>query len=329
MFERRPNLSRGLLHLSFWCCWALFYFPVAPKGWVSVGFNLISMVPATYLAIALLLRLLDEGDIRKIWGRAFLVWIGAGLMYASVDILMDYLVFDYLPEGFGKSMYGYAFSFFFVISFPICIELFMYVVRSNIRAQKLQEQRHEADLALLKSQINPHFLFNTLNSIYSLSMTKPDKVAPVVLGLSNLMRYMLTDSQKNHVTLGTELDYITNYIALEKLRLDAPESLRVSIDRTHDDALIAPMLLLPLVENVFKHGDLSAPAVVEISIHNQSLHYHSENRKLPSPPLGSDKPSMGLENLQKRLGYLYPRRHHFNISGDGDVFSVTLELSLS
>lgn len=203
--------------------------------------------------------------------------------------------------------------------------------------RELEHQQLLTELAMLKTQINPHFLFNTLNNIYSLTSRKSDKAPEAVLRLSEIMRYLLYESSTDTVPLSQELAHLQSFLDLQRLRLpaSAPDAIRFDSESTSPDCAhpIAPLLLLPLVENAFKHGDLAArPVAVHISLVLQPsgrltfrvLNHVAppdELRQLPEQPGG-----VGLSNLRRRLALLYPNRYVLDVQSTPGQHVVTLTL---
>ncbi|KAA9325320.1 hypothetical protein F0P96_20170 [Hymenobacter busanensis] len=203
------------------------------------------------------------------------------------------------------------------------------------RREALEKQHLAAELSLLKAQINPHFLFNTLNNIYSLtseeSVEAPAAVA--VLQLAELMRYMLYESAADTVPLAKEVSHLQSFLSLQRLRLpgSGADSLRFAVpDTLPAQYPIAPMLLLPLVENVFKHGDLAArPHVVDmaLTLHEDQLTFSVRNGlRRPARPAPAGAGGVGLANLRRRLQLLYPQRHQLHIQESETDYHVTLTL---
>ncbi|QDK78112.1 histidine kinase [Spirosoma sp. KCTC 42546] len=197
----------------------------------------------------------------------------------------------------------------------------------------LVSERNTAELAFLKSQVNPHFLFNTLNNIYSLAYTKSDAAPGAILKLSELMRYMLYDSNgqsggTGRVSLSKEVAYLQNYVELEKLRV-ANANVLFSIDGNTDLFRIEPLLLVSFVENAFKHGDLTdpnQPLVLDLSVRNGRLRFDTLNKKINRQTDSSG--GIGLANVQRRLSLLYPNQHTLHITNDPDTYACSLELTL-
>lgn len=186
---------------------------------------------------------------------------------------------------------------------------------------KLKEQ----ELNLLKSQIHPHFLFNTLNTIYGFALKQSTETPDQILRLSDLLDYILYQVNKPGVSLREELKHLNQYIDLEKVRFEDTLSVTMKLDIENDEQQIAPLILLPFVENAFKHGTLTdGLLLVDIAISSTSnrLHFYIKN----SCNFISYNAGIGLSNIQKRLELLYPDRHDLNISVEEDAFIVNLEI---
>lgn len=199
------------------------------------------------------------------------------------------------------------------------------------RAIKLQEQNAKAELSLLKSQINPHFLFNSLNSIYYLSLKKEDAAPKAVITLSDLMRYVLTEAIDEFVLLEQEINYINKYLELQKLRLPQKTSLHCDFDVQDTQIEIAPLLLIPFIENAFKYG-ISANTETKISIRLISRNKHLDltvTNKIFETEGENIGTETGLKNVQKRLSLIYPNKHSLQIESDKQNFEIKLNLILS
>lgn len=231
-----------------------------------------------------------------------------------------------------------AYQFYFDVFPGILIVLFCmaigYAVQEmvlKIRKEKEIDNEHAvAELRLLKSQISPHFLFNVLNSLYALALEKSEETPDVILKLSDILRYSLYEAQEKEVPVADEVHIINTYIEIERLRI--PESARVSFlyKGTGGGYRIAPMLLLPLVENAFKHGTDSTVGSsyidAELSCNENVLTFVCKNsfKELPAKDVGG----IGIQNIRKRLQLLYPQRYRLEIEKNNKEFSVILELKL-
>jgi LytS/YehU family sensor histidine kinase len=197
--------------------------------------------------------------------------------------------------------------------------------------QQLIKEKLEAELNMLKSQVHPHFLFNTLNNLYALTLKKSDKSPDVVLKLSEILDFMLYHSNKDFVELEREIKLINNYIALEKLRYGERLIIDFEIDGEIQNKNIAPMLIFPLVENCFKHGVSSTNQKswikLTIKVSTEHLSFTAENSMIEKQD--KQKGGLGLINLRKRLNLIYPENHKLIIDETGGVFTALLEISLS
>ena len=197
-------------------------------------------------------------------------------------------------------------------------------------AKQLEKQKLEAELKLLKSQINPHFLFNTLNSLYVLALNNSQRTPAMIHKLSELMSYMLYESNQVEVLLEKEVEYIRNYIALEKIRYGDRIEITFNVNNHHDDLMIAPLLMLPFIENSFKHGvrnQLSNGWVfIELDIIDDEIVFKVENSK--GGKLTEVQGGIGLSNVVKRLDYLYGDSYSLKIFDEQDTYMVVLKVGL-
>ncbi len=221
-----------------------------------------------------------------------------------------------------------AFENFPVLAISVLIKLMFDANAREKRLREIEKEKFTAEMGLLKAQINPHFFFNTLNSLYSLSLAQSDKSAAVVLRLSDLMRYMLYEASAPTVLLKDELTYLENYIGIEQMRY--VERLDLSFQYSGDISgkWISPLLLLPFVENAFKHGieDSSGWITIDLKVDGRTLYMKVENSY--SQPPKPKKPGLGLVNARRRLELAYPGRHTLHISQNDDIYSVALTLQL-
>lgn len=198
---------------------------------------------------------------------------------------------------------------------------------------ELLRHRLEAELKFLKAQINPHFLFNVLNNIYSLTYLEGKAAAPQILKLSGLMRYMLYESDETVVDLKNEIEYIKNYLDLQQLKSESNNNIVFTIEGNTDQIKIAPLLFIPFFENAFKHGDVldnkSGMLSANIKVSKQELTFHIENTIAPTETRKDMVGGIGLDNVQKRLQLLYPSKHTITITSTNNIFLVDLLIQLS
>lgn len=217
----------------------------------------------------------------------------------------------------------YLLVFNFIVHFSF---LFEEVQRKQRRETELKKANAETELKWLKAQVNPHFLFNALNNIYSLAYVQSSETAPAVMKLSELMRYMLQESNAEKITVEKEAAYLGNYIQLQMLKKRYASKIAADIQLNNSLLMIEPMLLINFVENAFKHSNLEEEGAwvkMKLYTNGNQLQFHIENT---FGPTGSkDKTTgIGLENVKQRLQLLYPDRHQLNIETKNAVHSVHL-----
>lgn len=241
-----------------------------------------------------------------------------------------------LPEFTEPNAHNYRFkgSLIFFSVFLVAISTSIKVTQNWYTNEKqkniIKNEKLNSELSFLKSQINPHFLFNTLNNIYSLANRKSENTADAIIKLSHLMRYMLDEAKKDTVSLEKEINYLTDYIELQKLRMPDKSKVIFNIEGKDNEKCIEPMLLIPFVENAFKHGDIfseDAKIKILLKIKTNELFFKVENKIDRSIISEKDKGSgIGLENLQKRLMLLYPNKHEFTTKVKDDIFISELKI---
>jgi hypothetical protein len=207
----------------------------------------------------------------------------------------------------------------------------MVVVAMGLRHVMRANESMEAELTWLKHQLNPHFLFNTLNNISSLTQIDPDKAQESIGQLSDLLRYALYDSEADKVPLTAEMEFMDNYIDLMALRCNELTKVEKTLERPQQSVEVAPLLFISLVENAFKHGvNARYPSFVRIAMHyaDGKLLFRCENslfEKQGSDHIGS---GIGLENMKRRLELLYPGKYKYEQQADGNTYTVEVILSI-
>ncbi|WP_324678550.1 sensor histidine kinase [Hymenobacter sp. GOD-10R] len=200
-------------------------------------------------------------------------------------------------------------------------------LRRERENRQLREEKRAAEVAFLKTQINPHFLYNTLNMLFSMAYPVAKPVANAILKLSELMRYMLHESPDGQVDLEKEIEYLHNYLALYRLRF--PDSFFVDFTVTGEPAgrRVAPLVLIPFVENALKHGvldDPDHPVRIHLNVEGEQLHFDVINQR--SDDHKDATTGIGLPNLRRRLALLYPERHALRVDSDKEQFTTSLRL---
>jgi LytS/YehU family sensor histidine kinase len=200
------------------------------------------------------------------------------------------------------------------------------------RNLELLKERTEAQLQLLRAQVHPHFLFTTLKNIYTKALYESQGSAKMIRELSHILRYVLDEGKRDLVPLESELQMLTDYINLEKMRYDDKLDLHLSLPSKTRGIYIAPLLLLPFVENCFKHGTskmLNNPWInLKMEVHDTSLFMKVMNGKKPLQILSDTRKGTGIDNVKKRLELLYKNKYHLQINDEEEVFIVNLNLEL-
>jgi len=226
-----------------------------------------------------------------------------------------------------------ALSLFTAAVLAVTIKMTGKWFKTETERQKEQNERTEAELKNLRQQLNPHFLFNTLNNIYALIAISPDKAQKSMLELSKLLRYVLYENNSNFVPLERELNFIHNYVELMRIRLNSDVDMKINIDVTEKNNTVAPLLFITLIENAFKHGiSSSQSSFIDINIYqstDKQLSCIIKNSYFPKDDSDQSGSGIGLENLRRRLEILYPHKHILRTEKEGDIFVAELIIPLN
>lgn len=266
--------------------------------------------------------------------------IAACAVLTPLEVLVLYLKYMGLPE-FQKDLVDNQERIFvgnvFVVLVSTVLRVIMDWWRYQTEKQTLVTRTMQSELRFLKSQINPHFLFNTLNNLYALTLKKSNQAPEIVLKLSEIMRYMLYECNERRVLLSKEVQYIHNYLDLERLRQPAHVVIEFTTEGRISEQRVAPLLFVPFVENSFKHGlnhSLSGEGHVRIRmrVQDNDLEFHIENNKAPMAAIPrEDHPvsgGIGLVNVRQRLDMLYPGHYALDTEETPDTYAVTLHLDM-
>ena len=342
--ELNHPVLRILQHLAFWVLSFFVFLYIFKTGvkpekvdYVYTLLFQLTLIPAVYINIELLLPKL--GNRKRI-----LFYL---LSLAVIIIFFSWINYNFFDEWSAKVFPNYFFISYFTFreiilffSVYIIITTLLKLSKSWFLVSGLQKellekekQKTEVELKALKAQINPHFFFNTLNSIYSMALDKDERLPGTVLQLSDLMRYFLYESKDNFVPLEKELVVADNYIALQKIRAGKQLSIEISKEGEVNSQKIAPLLLITFLENAFKHGAKGSSGntfiKLDIKIEKNKLNFTVENNKgLIDEVNTGDHNGLGLENVKRQLELLYPDKHLLNITDEQDRFVVALQLSL-
>ena len=262
------------------------------------------------------------------------------VLFTVLSPIHRYVYAVLLPKHFGWYSYVYIDKLNFWLSFQtLLFENYVYIFFSiafsyvndyfetQKKQQELEKEQAITELAYLKSQINPHFLFNTLNDIYALTYRQAKEAPEAVLKLSALLRYMLRESNERYAPLEKEIDYIKNVIELYEIGQKGTAFINLEINGLIKQQEIAPLILINFVENAFKHGvadDPSNPINISISAQHDSLSFKITNKK--NDDYKDKTGGIGLSNVQRRLTLLYPGRHTLLVIDENDIFTVDLTI---
>lgn len=220
--------------------------------------------------------------------------------------------------------------FFLVFLISICISVTQQWLKAEQTTKEIETEKLNTELSFLKSQVNPHFFFNTLNNIYSLAVVGSDKTAPAIMKLSAIMRYILTDTQNDTVPLENEVNFINNFIDLQRVRLTDKVTVSFITTGNISNQQVAPLLFIPFIENAFKYGvSTKENAVISITIsaNNNTVQLKTSNTIVKGDNGILDTTGIGINNVKRRLDLLYANMHNLHITNDETTFFVTLDIT--
>lgn len=342
-------MKRFFNHLIFWIVILVFHITRSRSGSMAYSFDDILPYFLEHLTMLPLLIVASYFTADYIFPKYFytrkyikfvIVLALSGAFF--VLIMRAYLFYIFFPKYyplfnsyFPRFMQFNIFQHvFYIYSTVAIVVMIKYIRRLNrIEEQKraLEKQNISSELALLKSQINPHFLFNTLNNINALIYRDPERTYSSILKLSEIMRYMLYDTKNDLVPLEKEIEYLKSYIGLLQLRVENLDFISFTVIGSPEGITISPMLFVPLVENAFKHGNKDAilPGVsVTMKIENRIVFFEVVNYIKQNPEVVDSTGGIGFPNLKRRLELLYPNNYNFNVEIVHDKYVSTLLINL-
>ena len=336
---------RILRHILYWCMhtviWAAFWIMIGSPG--TFGREVINMAmwvpafilysyPMAYLAIPRLLmknRALQFLLLIALWG------------IAGIYLDQWYRAYIYIPlqqqMGFAHILPRGPLPFCYLClttsaAIPMIIQVFKSWQTKQQDWLRAQQDKMTAELQLLKAQVHPHFLFNTLNNIYSFSLESSPKTPGLILRLSNLLSYMLYECKEPLVPIEKELAVMKSYIELEQERYGSKIDISWNVTEDLKTVAIAPLLMLPLIDNAFKHGTSEqidrSWLSVDVWLHENRLKAKIANSKNDFGQDGGRMNGIGIVNVKKRLGFIYPGSHELKINDEGNFFVVSLSIEL-
>lgn len=326
------------LHIFFWVIYLIgsVVLPGIAYGISSVILDITFFVASFtcfYVNYFLVVPTFFHAD--KIYRSVFAFFISVscfvGIRY-SIEQWLFPAIFNIRNYPADTNIFYYFFDNVFYSSTTIFIStafwFFKYFINAEKEKSELTEAKKTAELQALKTQINPHFIFNSLNNIYALVYQNSEKALPAIEQLGQLLRYTTKDLENDFITLDKEIGYLDSLIELEKLRIKNPELLNVEKKLNDPELKISPMILVPFVENAFKHGDFRNKGFeMKISDKNKILHFYLFNFK--SEKMKDEISGIGIENVKKRLEILYPKKYELKITETEIDFTVDLKIDLN
>ena len=348
-------------HLFFWFIWG-GYFNMArylnpatymitghfPNFWKTVVETFFFLFPQLFVVYPALYFVLPNYIFKQKYVRAllwFIVFYFLGMtVHAVFLIYIPWARVDWIPKAqlflttstfpqiVGMAYRGSIFGSVAALSISACFKMFKHYYLKNLHVQQLQKENSEAQLRLLLAQVHPHFMFNTLNNIYSQAQDESPKSSKMIMELSHILRYILDEGKKDRVPLENELEIIVDYLNLEKIRYDKKLDLHYAFPNNVGHVAIAPLLLLPMVENCFKHGAskmIENPWInIKSELHDHVFTIKLMNGKKNRIPLSKQRNGTGIENVRRRLDLIYPNKHTLEIKDEIDVFIIDLVIEL-
>jgi sensor histidine kinase YesM len=336
------NIIRISVHIIFWfCAWFFFFFYYKRYSEINsytFGASLINLIVAITTVYTfnyhLIPNILLKNKKRKFFAFAFVTIV----MFFYIQLLLTLLlVVKQLSDGYHLfpemlDIVMLFFNLFFVVFIAIAIKFYKRWNEKDFQEQKMQKEKVEAELQMLKTQINPHFLFNTLNSIYVLAMKQSEHTANTVMKLSDILDYILYRIDTPKIAIANEIKIVENYIELEKIRFSNRVDLNFTTDLKSQDIQIPPMLIIPFIENAFKHGVAKSvdKSWIKISIEetDAGLNIVVANSKTQSR-VDDKTGGIGLINVKKRLSLLYKEKYKLNIFEKQMQYTVSLSIPIN
>ncbi|GJM32276.1 MAG: histidine kinase [Saprospiraceae bacterium] len=329
--------NRMVYHILFWLVILVFLTIVegSNKGFLfTLGNELINVFFYGLIVYFNLFYLIPN----YLTTNRFLTYCGLLILATLIITPLKSIVFYFkMPEVRAELVeYQYLhFLFTFLIAgASTIIKIVTDWVKHTRERQELQTRTMQSELRFLKSQINPHFLFNTLNNLYALTLKKSDKAPEIVIKLSEMMRYMLYECNEKRVLLSKEVNYIRNYLDLESLRQGKNVAINFEVIGHVSNQKIAPLMFIPFLENSFKHGlnnQISQGFVnITLTASQKEVQFVIENSKSETIPIQDHRRSggIGLVNIHRRLNLLYPERYDLKINDNPNTYAVSLRLEL-
>lgn len=273
---------------------------------------------------------------RFLYTRKYLLYLLVVLGLYALKVVVFYPLVHLYRSGITENIITYTVGNFLVLLFFLALSTSYQTIRDRVKADLLdktkQEENLKTELSFLRSQISPHFMFNVLNNIVALVRMKSDKLEPTIFKLSSLMRYMLYQADDQKIPLQKEVDYLQSYIDLQQMRIGEKVRLHVSMKVGQTPFAIEPMLLIPFIENAFKHGTgyMEHPQIdIHLSVTDGLLYFTIRNRFNRAQETKDATSGIGLANVKRRLNLLYGQEYDLWITTKNDWYLVSLQLNLN
>jgi sensor histidine kinase YesM len=288
----------------------------------------LTIIAAVYLNIKILIK-------KFIFKGKFVYYLISALGLAIIAAVLNYALFDWVidllfPKLFFLSWFKITELVMIMVSY-LAVTTIVYLLWQYALTLLSGKEKIQNELFALKAQINPHFLFNNLNTIYSMAEKGDPRTKDVILELSDFLRYVLYDTSSEKIPLEKEIEIIKTYVDLQKERINSVTEIILNIQGNFSGTIIAPLLLLPLIENCFKHGlgQTKGTIKIEIEYSNGQLHLITWNKIVHREILANQKQGgIGINNVEKRLNLLYPGKHLLKFDKEGDFFATDLKIDL-
>jgi len=335
-------------HLSFWLVYISFFLYEVGNyrhGSERVDWLRVSRIVSVHIVFTSFITYLNyfilvpRYLISKKPGWYFLIFPLAFILVVFLNIYCAFLIngwFTHLPEHFSYTRFFIQVSanMLFIVLFVSAMGFAFERFELESRQKALENERLSAEINFLKAQINPHFLFNTLNNLYYLAYTHSENTTEVISKLSQMMRYMIYESNHDRVRLSQEIEYMENYISLEKLRLNNQIPIHFNISGNNREVMVAPLILITFLENAFKHGAghnfPEAWIDISLGIQDHLIVFQIKNSKPDkSKSLSAEKSGIGLQNVKRRLELTYPQQYELITEDQALEYSVELILYLN
>ncbi|MEJ7683275.1 MAG: sensor histidine kinase [Segetibacter sp.] len=336
------------VHVAAWACFFLLpvvFFPSTRYPNYEISNAIIQMYVCIDLYLISFYYLNTQVLIPKLLTKRKWVWYALSVivcfvLFASIPKIFENAIQLEIPDNVRMKMHrkhrpflypftGSSAVFFLVLTISTCSRVIQEWLGIEKKKQEIEHEKLATELSFLKSQINPHFLFNTLNNIYSLALVKSDATADAVLKLSSIMRYVLSETKHDTVPLEKEIQFIKDYIELQKVRLTDKVTIQFLTEGNTEQKRIAPLILIPFVENAFKYGISAKEAsaiLFKLKAYNNIIDFTSQNNIVAGEKEKNEQTGIGLKNTKRRLELLYPEKHTLTVSKENNRFIVHLTL---